>query len=186
MLFRSLIPDPTTFVILPYAPNSGMMLCDMLTLDRQPWAACPRAFLKRMVAKAAQMGMVMQAAVEHEFYLARATPTGYEPFDCSLCYSSVGFDASARIIDDVIAALEQQGIQVEQFMPELGPGQQELSIHHADALRAADNALLVRETVRGVAQQHGVIASFAAKPFLDQAGSGARSEERRVGKECRL
>lgn len=168
-----LIPDPTTFVILPYTPNSAMMLCDMLTLDRQPWAACPRTFLKRMVAKAAQMGIVMQAAVEHEFYLVRTIPAGYEPFDRSLCYSSVGFDASARIIDDIIAALEQQGIQVEQFMPELGPGQQELSIHHADALRAADNALLVRETARGVAQQHGVMASFAAKPFLDQAGNGA-------------
>ena len=88
-------------------------------------------------------------------------------------YSSVGFDSSARIIDDIIAALEQQGIQVEQFMPELGPGQQELSIHHVEALRAADNALLVRETVRGVALQHDVIASFAAKPFLDQAGNGA-------------
>src|SRR5713226_5255168 len=168
-----LVPDPSTFVVLPYVPNSGMMLCDMLTLERQPWETCPRTFLKRMVASAAHLGIVMQAAVEHEFYLARATPSGYEPFDRSLCYSSIGFDASARIIDDIIAALEQQGIQVEQFMPELGPGQQEISIHHAEALRAADNALLVRETVRGVALQHDVIASFAAKPFLDQAGSGA-------------
>jgi glutamine synthetase len=75
--------------------------------------------------------------VEHEFYLARTTPGGYEPFDRSLCYSSVGFDTSARIIDDIIAALERQGIQVEQFMPELGRSQQEISIHHADALRAA-------------------------------------------------
>ena len=168
-----LLPDPSTFVVLPYVPNSGMMLCDMFTLERQPWAACPRTFLKRMIASAAAMGITMQAAVEHEFYLARTTPSGYEPFDRSLCYSSIGFDASARIMDDIIAALEQQGIQVEQFMPELGPGQQELSIHHADAIRAADNALLVRETVRGVALQHGVMASFAAKPFLDQAGSGA-------------
>jgi glutamine synthetase len=168
-----LLPDPSTFVVLPYVPNSGMMLCDMLTLERQPWEACPRTFLKRMIASAASMDITMQAAVEHEFYLARTTPSGYEPFDRSLCYSSIGFDSSARIMDDIIAALEQQDIQVEQFMPELGPGQQELSIHHADALRAADNALLVRETVRGVALQHGVIASFAAKPFLDQAGSGA-------------
>lgn len=168
-----LVPDPRTFVVLPYVPHSGMMLCDMLTLERHPWEACPRTFLKRMVARAAHMGIVMQAAVEHEFYLARATPSGYEPFDRSLCYSSVGFDASARIMDDIIAALEQQGIQVEQYMPELGPGQQELSIHHDEALHAADNALLVRETVRGVALQHDVIASFAAKPFLDQAGSGA-------------
>src|SRR4030095_6852709 len=168
-----LVPDPSTFVVLPYVPHSAMMLCDMLTLERQPWEACPRAFLKRVLASAAQMGIVMQAAVEHEFYLARATPSGYEPFDRILCYSSVGFDASARIMDDIIAALEQQDMQVEQFMPELGPGQQELSIHHAEALRAADNALRVRETVGGVARQHGVIASFAAKPFLDQAGNGA-------------
>jgi hypothetical protein len=100
------------------------------------------------IINAAHMGIPRQAAVEHEFYLARATPNGYEPFDRSLYYSSVGFATSARIMDDIIAALEQQGIQVEQFMPELGPGQQELSNHYAEALDAADNALLVRETVR--------------------------------------
>jgi glutamine synthetase len=168
-----LVPDPNTFVVLPYAPNSGMMLCDMLTQDHQPWAACPRSFLKRVLADAAQMGISVQATVEHEFYLVRETLSGYEPFDRSLCYSSIGFDSSAQIIDHIIAALEAEGVQVEQFMPELGPGQQEISIRHADALRAADNVLIVRETVRGVARQHGVLASFAAKPFLDQAGSGA-------------
>jgi glutamine synthetase len=169
-----LVPDPDTFVMLPYAPNTGMMLCDMLAQDRQPWAACPRAFLKRMIQAAAGLGIVVRAATEHEFYLARETPDGdYEPFDRSLCYSSIGFDSSAEIIDDILETLEQQGLQVEQFMPELGPGQQEISVQHADALRAADNVLIVRETVRGVAQGYGAIASFAAKPFLDQAGSGA-------------
>jgi glutamine synthetase len=168
-----LVPDPGTFVALPYAPESGMMLCDMLTLDRQPWAACPRTFLKRMLAAAREMGIAVQAAVEHEFYLARETPDGYQPYDRSLCYSSIGFDSADEIICDVIRALDLQGVEVEQYMPELGPGQQELSIRHADALRAADNALIVRETVRGVARRHDAIASFAAKPFLDQAGSGA-------------
>lgn len=168
-----LVPDPNTFVVLPFAPSSGMMLCDLIAQDRQPWAACPRTFLKRMIAATEQMGIAVQATVEHEFYLARETPDGYAPFDQSLCYSSIGFDSSALIIDHIITALELQGIQVEQFMPELGPGQQEISIRHADALRAADTVLMVRETVRGVARQHGVIASFAAKPFLDQAGSGA-------------
>jgi glutamine synthetase len=127
-----------------------------------------------MIAAAEQQGIAVQAAVEHEFYLARQTPEGsYVPLDTSLCYSSIGFDSSAAVIDDILAALEVQGVQVEQFMPELGPAQQELSVRHAPALRAADNSVLVRETVRGVAQQHGLIASFAAKPFLDQAGSGA-------------
>src|SRR5690242_12369761 len=103
-----LVPDPETFVLLPFAPNSGMMLCDMISQDHQHWAACPRSFLKRVLAAAAQMGIAVQATVEHEFYLARETSSGYEPFDRSLCYSSIGFDSSAQIIDEIIAALEQE------------------------------------------------------------------------------
>ncbi|HLJ82005.1 MAG TPA: glutamine synthetase, partial [Ktedonobacterales bacterium] len=47
-----LVPDPETFVVLPYAPNTGMMLCDLLDQNRQPWGACPRTFLKRQIAEA--------------------------------------------------------------------------------------------------------------------------------------
>jgi glutamine synthetase len=170
-----LVPDPKTFVILPAVPAAGMMVCDLYSQSaREPWSACPRTFLKRMLSAAEELGISVQAAVEHEFYLATPSPEGgYIPFDTSLCYSGAGFDSSAEIIDDLIAALEEADIQVEQFMPELGPGQQELSIRHADALRAADNVVLVREITRAVAHRHGVVASFAPKPFLDQAGSGA-------------
>jgi glutamine synthetase len=77
------------------------------------------------------------------------------------------------VIADVVAALTAQGLVVEQYYPELGHGQQELSIRHADALRAADNQLRYRETVRAVAWQHGLIASLAPKPWPDQAGNGA-------------
>jgi glutamine synthetase len=168
-----LVPDPETFVVLPYAPHTGMLLCDMVASDLRPFAACPRTFLKGVVAEAAGMGMVPRAAVEHEFYLIREGPQGYEPLDRSLCYSSIGFDSSAHVIDEIIAALEQQGIRTEQFMPELGPGQQELSIGHAQLPRAADNTIVVRETARSVARRNGLVASFAPKPFLDQAGSGA-------------
>ena len=44
-----LVPDPESFVILPYAPHSAAMMCDMFTLEREPWSACPRSFLKRMI-----------------------------------------------------------------------------------------------------------------------------------------
>jgi glutamine synthetase len=170
-----LIPDPGTFVALPYLPPTGMMLCDLYSqASRQPWSACPRSFLKRMLLQARELGIEIQAAVEHEFYLVKPTDDGaYQPFDQSLCYSGIGFDSSADIMDDLVRSLDQAGILVEQFMPELGPGQQEISVRHTDALRAADNAVLVREIARGVARRHGVLASFAPKPFLDQAGSGA-------------
>src|SRR6266702_1374500 len=168
-----LIPDPQTFVTLPYVPNTGNMMCDMIRLDGQPWEACPRTFLKKMVASLAEQGMRAEVAVEHEFYLAREEGGKYVPADNSLCYSSRGLDDEAEVIDAILAALESQGVSIELFHTELGPAQQELSIRHADALRAADNACLVRETVRGVARTFDLLATFAPKPFLDQAGSGA-------------
>jgi glutamine synthetase len=168
-----LIPDPATFVILPYAPNAGSMLCDLIRLDGEAWEACPRSFLKRMVTRLAEQGMRAEAAVEHEFYLAKAEGGAYVPADRSLCYSSIGLDEQAEVVDAILEALEQQGITIELFHAELGPAQQELSIRHADALHAADTVCLVRETVRGVARQFNLHATFAPKPWLDQAGSGA-------------
>ena len=168
-----LIPDPDTFAVLPYVPRTGSMMCDMLRLDGQPWEACPRSFLKRMLTVLNTEGMRAEAAVEHEFYLARQENGAYVPADRSLCYSSIGLDEQADVVDAILEALEKQGVTIELFHAELGPAQQELSIHHADALRAADTVCLVRETVRGVARQGGLFATFAPKPWLDQAGSGA-------------
>lgn len=168
-----LIPDPATFVILPYVPNTGSMMCDMIRTDGQPWEACPRTFLKRMVARLFEQGMRAESAVEHEFYLARKEGNGYVPADDSLCYSSRGLDDEAEVIDAILESLEKVGLSIELFHNELGPAQQELSIRHADALRSADNVCLVRDTIRGVARTFDLVATFAPKPFLDQAGSGA-------------
>jgi len=168
-----LTPDPATFTILPYAPTTGSMMCDMIRTDGVPWEACPRSFLKRMIARLAEQGMRAEAAIEHEFYLAREEMGTYVPADNSLCYSSIGLDEQADVIDEILAALESQDISIELFHAELGPAQQELSIRHANVLRAADNVCLVRETVRSVARTFDLFATFAPKPFLDQAGSGA-------------
>ena len=168
-----LVPDLDTFMLLPYAPKSARVLVDMLQLDHTPWPLCPRSFLKRMIAKAAARGVRVVAAFENEFYLARVDNEGrFMPFDRSNCFSAIGMDSANPIIIDIVEALEKQNITVQQYYPELGPGQQELSVQHTDALRAADQQLVVRETVRGVAASHGVYASFAPKPFPDQAGSG--------------
>ena len=104
-----LIPDPETFVVLPYVPNTASMLCDMIRLDGEPWEACPRTFLKRMVARLDERGMQAEAAVEHEFYLAREEQGSYVPADTSLCYSTIGLDEQADVIDGILAALEVSG-----------------------------------------------------------------------------
>ncbi len=168
-----LIPDPETFVVLPYVPNSASMMCDMIRLDGQPWEADPRWFLKRMISQFAEQKMRVEAAVEHEFYLAREVAAKYVPADTSLTYSTTGLDEQAEVMDAVLSALESQGISIELFHTELSPGQEELSIRHTDILHAADHVCLVRETIRGVARTFGLLASFAPKPFLEHSGCGA-------------
>ncbi|HKF79094.1 MAG TPA: glutamine synthetase family protein [Candidatus Dormibacteraeota bacterium] len=168
-----LVPDPETFVVAPYAPHVGLLLVDMLDQERRPYEADGRHFLRRMSERAARLGLNIVAAFEPEWTLARRSLAGeWEPFDDSLCFSSDGMTAAADVIDDVVAALEGQGLPVEQYYPELGWGQQELSIRHAAALRAADNHLLYRETVRAVAHRRGLRASFAPKPWPGQPGNG--------------
>ncbi|MEO8606515.1 MAG: glutamine synthetase family protein [Chloroflexota bacterium] len=166
-------PDPETFRILPYADRTGAMTVDMLMLDGQPWGACPRTFLKRQVAAAADLGIAIQMVVEFEWTMAQKLDDGsYSPVDESLCFSTTGMTVTEKVINDIIDALVAQNIQVELFYPELGHGQQELSIRHADPLTAADNHIFTRETIRAVSYNHGLYASLAPKPFLDQAGNG--------------
>ena len=168
-----LVPDPRTFTVLPYAPRTAAMTCDMRTLDGAPWDVCPRSFLKRQIAACAAAGFGVRAAFECEFTLAVKQDDGrFAPLDESLCFSTLGMTTAAPVMDDMVAALEAQGIEVEQYYPELGHGQQELSIRHAPALDAADRQVFYRETVRGVAYRHGLYASLAPKPFVDQAGNG--------------
>lgn len=168
-----LVPDVATFVLLPYAPNSAAMICDMMALDGEPWGACPRDFLKRMIIRAAERGLKVQASLENEFSLLQPTEDGeYEPIDTGLCFSSISMTAAADVMDDVVAALEEQRIPIDAYYPELGHGQHELPIRHTPALRAADNQIWVRETVRNVAAEYGLVASFAPKPMLEQAGNG--------------
>jgi glutamine synthetase len=169
-----LVPDPDTFVLLPYAPRSAAMIVDMLKQDGSPWEACPRSFLKRQIADCAEEGFTVQAAFEDEFTLAIKNPDGsFAPLDESLCFSAVGMTTAAEVMDAIITALEAQGLDIDQYYPELGHGQEELPIRHAHALAAADRQVYYRETVRNVAYQHGIYASLAPKPFPDQAGNGA-------------
>lgn len=168
-----LVPDLATFTPLPYAPGEARVLCDLRRLDGQPWEVDPRAFLLRMAERAAEQRIIMRAAFEYEFYLLRELDDGTVlPADDSLCFSSDGMDRQGPVVLDMLDALHHQGLEPRQYYPELGPGQQELTINHAPLPAAADRQIAVRETVRAVARRHGLIASFTPKPLPEQAGSG--------------
>ena len=168
-----LIPDLTTFRILPYAPQTGAVVTDHVGLDGQPAAVCQRSFLKRMEARLAERGLVLRAAFESEFSLATREDGRFVPVDSGLCFSTIAMTASQDYANELAAALEAQEIVLEQYYAELGHGQQEISIRHRPALQAADEQLLVRETIRGVAARQGLVASLAPKPWPDNAGNGA-------------
>ena len=171
-----LVADPSTFTVLPWVPASASVLCDQLGHDRLNWGACGRSYLKDVIARTAGLGLTIQATFENEWYLAKEVDGEYIPFDLhdhAPVYSAIGHDLNADIMIETVDALESQGISVEAAINEFGAGQQEISIRHSDALTAADNQMKFRDTVRGVALRHGLLASFAPKPYPEQIGSGA-------------
>lgn len=168
-----IVPDPESFRVLPYVPQTASIMSDLQLLNGAPWEACPRSFLRRMIAKAASKSIRVETVFENEFFLARPENGAWVPADQSRCFSTAGMDLQAEFTIDLIEALTAQAIYLEQALPEYGAGQQEISIRHSEALQAADDQLRVRETVKNIARQHEMKATFAAKPWPDQIGSGA-------------
>lgn len=166
-----LTPDWSTLTGLPYAPGHARVMGN-LAHQGNPWSLCPRAFLQRMIDQAAREGIQIKAAFEYEFYLLQSSPDLILPVDQTPFAATLSMDLNRAVIDDLTEALLEQGIPVERYYPESGPGQQELSIRYTHALQAADWQIIFRETARGVALNHGLRASFLPKIFEHQAGSG--------------
>jgi len=167
-------PDKDRYVIVGNPKNTGVLLCDLTEEDGSPYECCPRTILKKQIEKAKSMGLYFEAAFEPEFYLYRKDVWDHNcgPIDMSRAFSTQGMNAAAEFIDSFAKALTGAGMTVEQYNAEHGHGQHEMSIHHAEALIAADNHVLYREILRSQAAVHNLIASLAPKPALDTAGSG--------------
>lgn len=166
-----LTPDWSTLQVLPYAPGQARVFGDMVA-QAKPWPWCSRQFLKRMIQRAAAAGLTLKAAFEPEFYLLRVTEEGIQPADQTVFATTLSMDMHWQVIDAIAAALIDQGLTIEQYYPESGPGQQEISVRYTDALGAADQHIIYRETVKAVARHHGLLATFVPKVFDHAAGSG--------------
>ena len=168
-----LVPDlehlPACF---PTPRIRGAVLTDHVAPRRRAGGRLP-ALVPEADGGPARRARARAAGGVRERVLARH-PGGrrYVPIDSGLCFSTIATTAAQDYADELVAALEAQEIAVEQYYAELGHGQQEISTGHAPALRAADEQLLVRETIRGVAARHGLVASLAPKPWPENAGNG--------------
>ena len=162
--------DISTIRKLPYATGNSLAIGDMY-VNGSPWEYCPRNYLKRMLKLVRNEGLEIKAAFENEFYLLNQD----EPLECpenTAFASTNSMNLNNEIIMDIVEDLEAQDLTVEQYYPESGPCQHEITVHYDDALRASDNQIIFRETVRAVALKHDKVASFLPKLFYDHAGSG--------------
>ncbi|MFN2568985.1 MAG: type I glutamate--ammonia ligase [Candidatus Dormibacteria bacterium] len=171
-----LVPDPGTFQVLPWAApaRTARLVCRVTTPDGEPYPGDPRAALVRAVDGAARLGFDYRCGPEVEFFLLERGEGGVVaplPHDHD-GYFDFSTDRSARVRQAMVTALQDLGIGVNTVHHEIAAGQHEIDFAHAPALRSADDVITFRYTLRAVAQQAGVIASFMPKPFHGVSGSG--------------
>ena len=176
----NLRPDMSTLAAVPWEPGTASVICDVFELDGSPLDISPRTVLKSMVARAESLGFSPIFAYEFEFYLFRGTSRelarrhwrDLEPLTEGHHTGSVYRDAGSEfLIGEVRRLLAEYGIFIEASNSEHGPGQFEVNIHYSDALKAADNAMLLKHTVKELAARQGLTASFIAKVNPLWAGS---------------
>lgn len=165
----ALIPDISTFKVLPYVESTAAMIVEQYAGDK-PHEVDPRPRLREYL-KNLKYGF--RVGIESEFYILRKSSRGeIQPYDSHRCFSTEGMNSVHSILSEIVGALEQQGIYVDHYYPEYGASQHELSLKPESPVRAADNFIYFRETLRGVLGRHNLYASFMPKPSEDLPGSG--------------
>ncbi|CAG9614689.1 Glutamate--methylamine ligase [Bacillus rhizoplanae] len=167
------VPDPSTFAILPYRKNTARMLCDLVDENGEPWEGCPRSALKRLLSEAETLlGGKMYMAFEQEAYLLKEIDGKLEPADKSHCFSTEGIDIQEDFVQDFVCSLEKMSVQTEQISSEYGPGQLEINLKYAPALKAADDQVTFMHLFKQIARDKGMIGTLMPKPFQHLPGNG--------------
>lgn len=173
-----LVLDPDTYAVLPWSPvdiRRGRIFCDIYQPDGTPFPGDPRAMLKVLLAEIEKRGWTYNVGPEPEFFLFRRNgPDAIHPVphDVGGYFDFSAVDDAVRVRTELMDALLGMGLDVEMGHHEVALGQHEIDFRYADALRAADNILTLKYTVKAIAAQHGLVASFMPKPIFGINGSG--------------
>jgi glutamine synthetase len=167
-------PDPSTFAVLPWREESQVarMFCDIYTPEGEPFLGDPRTVLKRNVERAAEMGYNFYVAPEMEFFYFEDSGPNPKVLDQGGYFDLTPLDVAQNYRRDTINALERMGIPIEHSHHEVAPSQHEIIARYTDALTMADNIMTSRLTVKEVALQNGIYATFMPKPLENHDGSG--------------
>jgi glutamine synthetase len=173
-----LILDTDTYAVLPWSPEGfkrARIFCDIYQPDGAPFPGDPRGTLKRALEKLHQRGWKLNIGPEPEFFLFRRT-NGEDihpvPHDVGGYFDFSANDDAVRVRTELMEALIGMGLNVEMGHHEVALGQHEIDFQYDDALRTADNVLTLKYTVKAIAAQHGLVASFMPKPIFGINGSG--------------
>ncbi len=168
------LPDATTFSLLPSRPEEtavGVMFCDTMNPDGSHYEGDPRHILRKTLARASEKGFEFNVGPELEyFYFKSCAEPGL--LDVAGYFDVVPDDVGGDIRRKTILVLKSMGIAVECGHHEVAASQHEIDLKYNGALRMADNTMLYRYTVKEVAKENGVYATFMPKPIVGQNGSG--------------
>lgn len=168
------MPDPSTFQILPWRPQEdsvARLICDILTIDMQPYEGDSRYILKKTLKRASDKGLTFYTGPEIEFFLFKNSKSP-EILDRGGYFDLTPLDMAADYRRQIVLTLEKMGIDVISSHHEGSHSQHEIDLRHEDALTTADNIMTFRLITKEVALLNGIYASFMPKPLAGQNGSG--------------
>ena len=160
-------------------PHEDGMLLFIAEFSDQAETVCPRATLRRVIDKAADMGFDVSAALEYEFFLFQETPesireknyTDLKPMTPDwFGYSMIRNSVHAELYKDIMEMSERMDFPIESLHTETGPGVIEAAIAVDDAIDAADKGALFKTFLKILAQRNNLMATFMAKWSNDYPG----------------
>ncbi|MEE9313450.1 MAG: glutamine synthetase family protein [Rhizobiaceae bacterium] len=163
--------------------TTAQVVLQTLTPEHEPFGGCSRTVLQTVVNRLAEKSLTPVCAFEMEFHLLKSeaewrdgqpeVAAPHEAPDAQLMYGLDALAEKAPVFADIRRAAKWADLPIDTIVKEAAPGQYEVNLNHrADAMRAADDVILLKRIVREAARKHGLIATFMAKPFLDQPGNG--------------
>ena len=174
-----MIPDESTFRVLPWAPETGWVLCDLQFQDGRPVPYDTRSILKTSLEKLKPYEFV--CGLEIEFHVFKITNANLKPSDAGQpgtppevellttgyqYLTEQRFDQIDPVVELLRQGLEKLGLPLRSFEVEFGPSQFEFTLAPQPGLDAADSMMLLRSAVKQIARRHGYHATFMCRPKL--------------------
>ena len=167
-----ILPDLRRIVALPAQPGWAWAPADRYTQGGEPHAQCGRLLLQRLVDELAAQGITVRSTYEIEWVISDGDGDDFAPGVTGPGYGMARLVQASDYCRDVLTALADSGVQVEQFHPEYAAGQLELSVPPEAPVDAADTSVLVRTTIRAVGEEYGLRTSFSPKVAVPGVGNG--------------